>query len=615
MQRRLAFVPLVVLLMGSSALAAPNAAQILAANKAASGGTAWDGKAALKLTYDFAGMGMKGPTTMLSDLSGAGYVDSFDFGAIKGVQGYDGHATWEQDPSGTVTVQEGGDGVLIAVNEAYRRSNLWWRADRAGAAISASEKDDGGAHYDVLTVTPKGGKPFDAWFDAKTHLLMRTTEMQGAQKFTTTVSGYKAYDGAQFPQILTINQGGDAKYNQVLTLTNAQFLPKQDTGTFTAPKVKTADFEIVGGKAQTTLPFQLINNHIYAEAKVNGKGPYTFIFDTGGVNVVTPTTAKALGVEAKGNFEARGAGEGSMEAGFTNIDELRVGDAVLKKQVFVVFPLDAMANVEGIDMPGMVGFETFRRFVTRIDYGAKTLTLIDPKAFDPKDAGTPVPFKFNEHIPEVQGTFEGIPATFDIDTGSRAELTITKPFAEKNDLRARHPKGIDGVEGWGVGGPSRGYITRGASLKLGSVEVKDFVASMITQDKGAFAGDDYSGNIGSGILKRFVVTFDYDNKVMYLKPIKGTVSDVGTFDRSGMWINASNTGFHVVDVTKGGPAAAAGLLNDDVITAVDGKPATGIKLYDLRRKLRNDAPGTKVAFTVLRNKQTQTVTVTLKDQF
>ena len=81
-------------------------------------------------------------------------------------------------------------------------------------------------------------------------------------------------------------------------------------------------------------------------------------------------------------------------------------------------------------MPGMVGYEMFRRFVTRIDYGAKTMTLIDPKEFDPKDAGTPVPFAFNGHIPEVQGTFEGMPAKFDIDTGSRSALTLTRPFAE-----------------------------------------------------------------------------------------------------------------------------------------------------------------------------------------
>ena len=36
----------------------------------------------------------------------------------------------------------------------------------------------------------------------------------------------------------------------------------------------------------------------------------------------------------------------------------------------------------------------------------------------------------------------------------------------------------------------------------------------------------------------------------------------------------------------------------DIVTAIDGKPATGIVLPDLRKRLRNDAPGTVVTFAV-----------------
>ena len=68
---------------------------------------------------------------------------------------------------------------------------------------------------------------------------------------------------------------------------------------------------------------------------------------------------------------------------------------------------------------GMIGFEVLRRFVTQIDYGRKTLTFIDPAAFDPAGSGTPVAFVFYSHLPQVAGSFEGIPGQFDIDTGSR----------------------------------------------------------------------------------------------------------------------------------------------------------------------------------------------------
>ena len=219
----------------------------------------------------------------------------------------------------------------------------------------------------------------------------------------------------------------------------------------------------------------------------------------------------------------------------------------------------------------------------------------------------------NGRIPEVHGSFEGIPAVFDIDTGSRSSLTLNGPSPAKHGLMAKHPKGVEAVAGWGVGGPSTGYVTRGTSMKLGDVEVKHVVTDINNQKQGAFAGNEYSGNVGGGILKRFVVTFDYHNKVMYLKRIAGPVTDVGRYDRAGMWFNLAPKGFEIVAVTKGAPAEQAGLKKGDVITAIDGKPVGTIKLYELRERLRNDPAGTAVAFTVSRAGASKEITVTLKD--
>ena len=465
----------------------------------------------------------------------------------------------------------------------------------------------------MLSVTPKGGKPFEAWFDAKTHLLVRVIEKQGSVTYHQHDVGLsRRIDGVMLPG-KTVNVAADGKNEQILTLTKAEFLPPQPATAYAMPKVTVADYKIEGGKTKTTIPFKLINNHIYGEAMVNGQGPYQFIFDTGGVNLVTPATARKLGLKSEGDVQARGAGTSTMKASLTKVKSLKVGGATIENQPFIEMPLNALADIEGVPLPGMVGFETFRRFVTRIDYGAHTVTLIDPKHFDPKTAGTAIPFTLNERIPEIKGSFEGIPATFDIDTGSRAGLTLTRPFAEKHGLKAKHPKGLDMVDGWGIGGPSTGYVTRGKVMTMGDVTIPGIVTSFANQKEGAFAGNEYSGNIGGGILKRFVVTFDYHNKVMYLKRIEGPVADVDTYDRAGMWFNESTDGFKIVDVTKGTPADKAGLKKDDVITAVDGTPAKRIKLYDLRRRLRNDAPGTVVDFMVARDGKSKDVKITLKD--
>jgi membrane-associated protease RseP (regulator of RpoE activity) len=143
--------------------------------------------------------------------------------------------------------------------------------------------------------------------------------------------------------------------------------------------------------------------------------------------------------------------------------------------------------------------------------------------------------------------------------------------------------------------------------------VRGPVVELSTDKGGAFTDASFAGNIGAGILKRFVVTLDYEHRVMYLKPIAGPVPDLDTFDRAGLWFNVGKTGFDVVDVTKGAPADLAGLKAGDVIVGVDGKPVSDLKVYEVRQMLRDQAPGTVVKFAVKRGSETKDVAVTLRD--
>ncbi len=591
------------------------AARVLEADRVATAGSATPAPGAVRIDYAFSGAGLTGKATSFWDSRDGRFVDTLDAGPASQTQGFDGARLWGKDASGAVTSENGGEQRALAINDSYRRANLWWRTDRGGAAIAALgvKSDPAGGAFDVLAVTPRGGKAFEAWFDTASHRLARIVEPQGAGTITTVYAEYRPAAGMMIPWRTTVDDGEGAKFVQTLTVIQARAEGPPAAAAFTAPQAVIADFALDGGTSRTVIPFQLINNHVYAEASVNGKGPFRFIFDTGGVNLVTPTLAKTLGLTVQGQFDAHGAGEGIMEAGLTRVESLKVGDARLKDQVFTVLPLDGMSDIEGVDEQGMVGFETFRRFITRIDYGAGTITLIDPKAFDPADAGTAIPFEFSAHDPEIAGAFEGVPGRFIIDTGSRAELTLNRPFAERIALRARHPKGIDAVDGWGVGGPSRAYVTRGAVFALGPVVVKSVVTSAGTQAKGAFGGDDSQGNIGGGLLKRFVVTFDYAHQILYLKPRTGPIADAGTFDRAGMWFNRAADGFKVADVTATGPAQAAGVKVGDVITAVDGQAVQGQGLHELRVRLRTAAPGTVLTLTLRRDGQALTTAVTLRD--
>ena len=594
--------------------AATDPAAVLLANKNATGGSHWDGKSVLKIEAALAGQGLTGTDVSVQDLENGHSVDHAEIGPATQASGYDGKQAWTQDSSGSVNIERGGDALPIAINSAYRNANLWWRPGFGGASVVAGgPTNDAGATYDVLTITPKDGFAFDAWFDVKTHLLARTIEKQGSTLVTTQMSDYRDVDDVRLPFKIVVDTGNGEKYLQTVTVTRALFASAQPAETYAPPKVTVTDFALPPGMTRTTFPFHLRNNHIYADVAVNGRGPLLFIFDTGGHNILEYATARALGIKVEGAMAGTGVGDKAQDFGLAKVDTLKVGDATFSHQLFGA--LDFISHdVEGVPMQGMVGFEVFKRFVTRIDYGSSTITLIEPKSFDAVDAGTPIKFEFNGDVPQVQGAFEGIPAKFDIDTGARDELTLTMPFVQANDLRARHPKGVETVDGWGVGGPARGYVARSGEVALGPVKVPSVVTSMSIQSKGAFSSASFQGNIGGGLLKRFVVTFDYGNQVMYLKALPEPVADVGTFDRSGMWINGSSGGFEVVDVSANGAAQAAGIRVGDVITAIDGKPVGTLPVYELRERLRGQATGTVVVFSIKRGDAARALQVTLRDQ-
>ncbi|WIG54432.1 MAG: hypothetical protein OJF61_000218 [Rhodanobacteraceae bacterium] len=597
-----------------AACAATDPSTVLNAYRAASGGDAWNGKTVMKTAAKIAGQGLTGSGTTITDLRSGAFVEHYTLGPASGAQGFDGTNPWQQGPNGDVNLEKGGDALPLAINQAYRDTNAWWRPGfGAAAVVSDGVKPCGSSRCEVLKVSPRGGKPFDAWFDARTHLLVRTVEKQGAQTVTTDFSDYRAGDGVRLPWKEVIDNGAGAQYLLTVTNTSVAFMPAQPLAIYAPPKGTAGDFTIAGGATQTTFPFHLYNNHIYADAWVNGHGPLTFIFDTGGQNILVPATAKALGIDVHGAMPGGGVGDKTADYGLAKVATLRIGDVTFRNQVVGVLDF-AIDGVEGVDMQGMAGFELFKRFVTRIDYGKHTITLIEPEHFDPRDAGTPIPFVFNDDDPEVEGSFEGIPAKFDIDTGARDALTLTAPFAAAHDLRATHPKGVEAVEGWGVGGASRGYVTRGKEVAIGTVKIPDVVTSFSTQKKGAFSSAAFQGNVGAGLLKRFVVTFDYPHHTMYLKPLPEPVADLDTYDRSGMWINAAKGGMQVMDVTASGPAAQAGIEAGDVVTEVNGKPAASIPVYELRRMLRDEAPGTVVHFTITRGAQSHKVDVKLRDQ-
>jgi predicted aspartyl protease len=585
---------------------------ILAANHQATGDTPPVGT--IEAVYDFSGEGMTGTVTNTSDVATGDFLDITALGLVNRASAYDGRQPWMRDDSGANTSQEGGDRVQLAINAAYRNANLWWRPDHGGAAITYAGRETIDGHpADHLVVTPRGGKSFDAWFDADSHLLVRIAEVQFFLSTRTFFSDYGREGGTMQARSVVVDNGAGEQNYDTMKLRRFTVGPARPVSAYARPTAAPIGAKIDGGKASTTVPFRLLNNHVYVQGTINGHGPYTFIVDTGGHTIISPHVVKQLGLVSRGAAASTGAGEKVASNGYAKVAEIAIGGMRMRDQTAITMEVYD-PSVEGIPVDGMVGFEMFRRFAVSIDYGRRTMTITDPTRFDPKGAGTPLKFKFYDHLPQVTGKVDDLPATFDIDTGSRSEVDLTSPFVGRAHLRDKYSKGVSTITGWGVGGPARSYVVRLSSLTLGGVKVDSPVASLSTAKAGSFSDSNYEGNIGSAFLKRFVTTFDYAHQTMYLKPIVPPPADAGRFDRSGLWINAGGGGYAVTYVAEGSPAAEAGLKADDVIIAIDGKPAVAAQLSDARTLLRARPAGTRVALQIKRGEERKTVELVLRDQ-
>ena len=579
-------------------------AELFAAHRQASGGVA--APAEVALTFGYAGQDLSGQVSLRYDNASGAFREEAVLPPTREGHGYDGELAWQTDLSGVSFPQQGGDRPALAVNAAYRLANAWWRPDFGGAQVELLGRDADGVH---LRVTPHGGKAFDAWFDPRSHLQTRLSEPRGFQLADVRYRDYRQVQGLMLPHTVVTEQGGDT---YTLSLQAAELHARQPAEAYALPRERPRDWRLDSADGRTTLPMRLLNNHIYVDVKVNGAGPFPFLLDTGGHDILTPATAKALGLRTVGAASSGGGGEQTVTSGYTPIDSLQIGQAHIDRQTMIVLEF-APREIEGLQVGGMLGLSTLQRFVVEIDYGAGTVTLIDPARFEPARAGTALPFVFYDHMPLLPGSIDGIPARFTLDTGSRSDITLTTPFVQRHDLRQRLPDGADMLSGWGAGGPVTSRRVRLHSLALGGFDSADVVADLVDQRKGFFSDPNLDGNIGSGWLKRFVVSFDYGRQTLYLRPLAQPDADVGSVDRSGMWINLGDAGYRVMAVVPEGPAAKAGLREGDVVTSMDGAGQAPSNLSEARRQLRILPAGTALKINYLRDGKPGSTTLVLRD--
>ncbi len=528
-----------------------------------------------------------------------------------------GHA-WRIDPSGKLLTLDGRD-LETAQAGAWFENERWLEPDQGGGAITRlpDTKDSLGT-FTVLEVTPPAGKPRQLEFDPGSGLLVRTIAKNDALTVITTFSDNRAVGGWKMAFTAAQTVVGAPANNATVTLDSVEVPATIADDRFAPPARVAAGVSWLKSAGVARIPFAYRRNHVWLRASVNGGPPADFVYDTGAsITVLDSAYAARAGIRSAGSMAAQGGG-GSGGASFATLDSLRVvspdGDGVAFHDVKVV-----VVNVNATlapffwrDCAGILGYDAIAQFVNRIDFDGHLLTLSDPKTFAYAGTGTALPMQLAGHTPVVDITVDGqYQGGARLDVGSGSGLDLHTPFVRKHGLIAKARRSVS-VTNAGIGGTFESKCVRMRSIAIGPYTVADPLVGLSTVEQGALASEDYAGNLGNAILDRFVITLDYERRQVWLEP-GARFGERRNFSQVGADFVKVGDDVRAARVLAGSPAARAGLVEGDTLTAVDGAPASQADPDALDRKFEDGAPGSRIALTVTRHGKPRTLSVTLRE--
>jgi hypothetical protein len=254
------------------------------------------------------------------------------------------------------------------------------------------------------------------------------------------------------------------------------------------------------------------NLHVFVPVTSQSGESLSFLLDSGAaapLNIMDSSRAASLGIKAIGGGSTKAIG-GEAKIRFTEPVDLSIGKLKLPRQKLALMDLAGAQTEEGHTLDGMLGYSLFHQFGVEIDYPARRLRLYDKKTarFGPHLASLPLRIQNKNCVITARLTLRTgetpVLARLVVDTGYDGNVMLTSSFARKHHLRRQRVN-----TGTGLGGTtSSGDVTL-AAVNLGGVRIKRLHARASTDSKGAFSSSDIDGYVGGGVLKSYIVTFDY----------------------------------------------------------------------------------------------------------
>jgi predicted aspartyl protease len=251
---------------------------------------------------------------------------------------------------------------------------------------------------------------------------------------------------------------------------------------------------------------------------VDGRGPYSFVLDTGATStVLSNELADALALPLAEKQDGRGAA-GKMTLMKSQLPSLTLGHETLENLPVSVTDLTFLGRAMGAQVDGALGHSFLKHFAMTLDYATNALMLKRPVGSTPRalDARE-ITFRWaNEEDPLVvvpAFVNDKGPYDFALDTGASSTV-IALELVEEFGLATEKISQM--TAGGGNGTVSR---VRLSSLAVGAARQVNLAAAasdFLTQ-LNAELGSKLLGIVGYDFLRHYRLTLDYPRGALTLE--------------------------------------------------------------------------------------------------
>jgi hypothetical protein len=266
-------------------------------------------------------------------------------------------------------------------------------------------------------------------------------------------------------------------------------------------------FEGATAAPRQVLPMQFYGTRPAVQVRVNGKGPFLFLIDTGAAGPAARADASLvakLSLPTAGKTTSSDAGGAEVSIDKLALATVQVGSWIVRDVEALTRDYNGSTYLPHLD--GILGLNFFKDRLVTLDYVHRRV-IISSASLPMPDGKTVLSYELVDGNPAVRVMLGGQPKTVLVDTG---------------DIRA-----IDVPTAWLPGMPLASFprLAGNSSSISGSTPIREVKLALplvlgqfrIEEPSVTFSDDFDAANLGSTLLRDFVVTFDVRNRRLELK--------------------------------------------------------------------------------------------------